>query len=147
MKNNFAKVVAEAFLHTLFTIIKFVVSTPYKLWAKSAESLVEQKNQNALDLRAITGFWPFITYLKRLIFDFLFDASIFLVYPFGLVAALIETVRSGQFEAFIVIVLVCYVVPVGIAIVRDLCVVALLPIRKLMDWFAKPAQWLEIKKD
>lgn len=147
MKNNFAKVVAEAFLHTLFTIIKFVFSTPYKLWAKSAESLVEQKNQNALDLRAITGFWPFITYLKRLIFDFGFDAAIFLVYPFGLVAALIETVRSGQFEAFIVIVLACYFVPVGIAIVRDLCVVSLLPIRKLMDWFAKPAQWLEIKKD
>lgn len=152
MENKLVKTLLGALLHTLVTIGKFFL-TPFNLWLKAAERLVEQKENGSIDLRQIKGFWPMLSYLKRFFLDFLLDALSLLAYPLGVLWAFIgffiDVVNLSfvlALSGFIATVITVYFLPLLFSLYRDLCVLCLLPIRKFLDWAKKPAQYLEINQ-
>jgi hypothetical protein len=152
----------KALVHSLLSILSFIFVTPLKLWIKAAERLSAQKEAGSLNLTNIHSEWPMLTYIKRFTLDFYFDAAAFLAYPLGILWAIwcgIDSAMyashlnemgadSSVFAAFItsllVTLIVQYFTPVLCYIAHDLCVVILLPIRKLIDWFKKPAQHMDL---
>lgn len=152
MDNKFVKLLVDASLHTLLVIVKLLL-IPYNLWIKSMERLVAQKESGMLDLSKITGLWPLFSYLKRLCLEFFLDAISFLAYPVGLIYAFycfFSTV-GDSFELasveFIGVVIGTYMYPMLMSLLRDSIQFCLLPIAKLIDWFKKPAQYLEIDQN
>lgn len=159
MENKCLKTLLDAFLHSLLTLLKFIFLTPLKLWFKSAERLAEQKEQGSLDLSNINGLWPFMSYLKRLLIDFLFDAMSLLMYPLGIIFSIygfIDSIITGiqyttfgdglvdGMSTFIATLVAFYFAPIVWAIYKDLFVLVLLPFRKFIDWCKKPAQYLQL---
>lgn len=149
---NILKLAVDATLHVVYAIVKLLV-LPINLWAKAIARLAEQKNKGLLDVNTIRGLWPFFSYIKRLLVEFLFDAVSFLSYPLGIIGALIAlftyiTIYGEQLWIALVltwwILLGVYLVPVAMAICRDTFQLLLLPVNKLLDWFRKPAQHVDI---
>ena len=156
--NNFAKQLVDALLHVLITIGR-VFALPLSLWIKSTSKLVAQKQEAALDMNKIDSPWPFFSWVKRWIIDFSFDALAFVSYPIGVIIAFItffttvtEVVNDERYwyfglatGSFVVCIVCAYFAPLFISYLHDCTVLALLPIKKLIDWFKKPAQYLELK--
>ena len=158
--NNFAKQLVDALLHVLITIGR-VFALPLSLWIKSTSKLVAQKQEAALDMNKIDSPWPFFSWVKRWIIDFFFDALAFISYPLGVITAFIaffsELTFYNEFTdkrewyfglatvSFIISIVSTYFTPLFISYLHDCTVLALLPIKKLIDWFKKPAQYLELK--
>ena len=85
---NLLKLTVDATLHVVYALVKLIV-LPINLWAKAVARLAEQKNKGLLDVNNIRGIWPFFSYIKRLLVEFLFDAISFLSYPVGIVSAIV----------------------------------------------------------
>lgn len=150
--NNFAKQLVDALLHVLITIGRVFV-LPLSLWIKSTSKLVAQKQEAALDMNKIDSPWPFFSWVKRWIIDFFFDALAFVSYPLGVIIALITFISTLIYAeefglatgSFIISIVSTYFAPLFISYLHDCTVMALLPIKKIIDWFKKPAQYLELK--
>jgi hypothetical protein len=103
--------------------------------------------------------------------DFIFDAIAFLAFPLGIIYAFYngfdswgtaadvnkanaeaikegwvakESVLGAFAEAWFATIVITYFTPVFCFIFHDLFVIVLLPIRKLIDWFKKPAQHMDL---
>jgi hypothetical protein len=129
-----------------FVLMEFlkILLIPYKLYCKSIERLIETKERSTLSIDKSSSNWPFLSFLKRLLLEFLLDAITLLVYPLGVivfVAALIQD--SSSLEA-LGSLLVVYILPVTLSIWRDLFQIFILPFRKYIDWAKKPAQHLNL---
>lgn len=150
--NNFTQQLVDALLHVLITIGR-VLLLPLNLWVKSTSTLVGQKQRDFFDMNTIDTPWPYLTWAKRWIIDFSFDAAVLLIYPIGIIVSIwgfIEFFKLGfgaAMEEFVISLIVFYFMPLVIACVRDCVVFSLLPLNKIIDWFKKPAQWLEIKEN
>ena len=154
LPENFVKNLIDALLHVLCSILKLLL-LPFNLWVKAIARLAEQREAGFLNLSNITGIWPFFSFCKRLFIDFIFDAIAFLAYPVGGLMAIYNMIegftKTNQFytagdvfEEFIVTLILIYIYPIFMAIAHDLLVFILLPIRKLIDYWRKPAQQLDI---
>lgn len=138
--------ISNAFIHALLSILKLVFLTPYNIWMKSASSLEKQMKEKSLDLKNISGIWSILSFIKRVLLDFIFDAAVLLVFPVGIVLAFVDLFNVG-FEPFLIgLILTYFVCPWIISLMHDLTKIAIMPVRKLIDWFAKPAQYLEINE-
>ena len=150
--NNFGKQLVDALLHVLITIGRVFV-LPLSLWIKSTSKLVAQKQEAALDMNKIDSPWPFFSWVKRWIIDFFFDALAFVSYPLGVITAfitfIITLIYAEDFDlatgSFIISIVSTYFAPLFISYLHDCTVMLLLPIKKIIDWFKKPAQYLELK--
>ena len=149
---NLLKLTVDATLHVVYAIVKLIV-LPINLWAKAVARLAEQKNKGLLDVNNIRGIWPFFSYIKRLLVEFLFDAISFLSYPVGIVSAIVAlfiyiVIHGEQLWIAIIftgwIILIVYVIPVAMALCRDTFQLLLLPINKIINWFRKPPQQIDI---
>ena len=149
---NLLKLTVDATLHVVYAIVKLIV-LPINLWAKAVARLAEQKNKGLLDVNNIRGIWPFFSYIKRLLVEFLFDAISFLSYPVGIVSAIVAlfiyiVIHGEQLWIAIIftgwIILIVYVIPVAMALCRDTFQLLLLPINKIINWFRKPLQQIDI---
>ena len=154
LPENFVKTLIDALLHVLYAIVKLLL-LPFSLWVKAITRLADQKERGFLNLANITSLWPFFSFCKRLLIDFIFDAVSFLAYPLGALFAFImmivgftelnEFYTVGDvFTEFVVTLISVYVYPIFMALAHDGLELSLLPIRKLIDWFRKPAQQLDI---
>ena len=142
--------------HAFYTIIYFLFVIPFDLWRKAIIRLAKQKRDRSLRIMGIKTEWPFLSFIKRFIFEFLFDFLIFLSYFVGLIIAIISYIKwlsdlhhiHPNFFEYILVLLgflvPIYYFPVTISIIRDLFQILLLPIRKLISWFHKPAQYLDL---
>ena len=149
---NLLKLTVDATLHVVYAIVKLIV-LPINLWAKAVARLAEQKNKGLLDVNNIRGIWPFFSYIKRLLVEFLFDAISFLSYPVGIVSAIVAlfiyiVIHGEQLWIAIIftgwIILIVYVIPVAMALCRDTFHLLLLPVNKIINWFRKPPQQIDI---
>lgn len=149
---NLLKLTVDATLHVVYAIVKLIV-LPINLWAKAVARLAEQKNKGLLDVNNIRGIWPFFSYIKRLLVEFLFDAISFLSYPVGIVSAIVAlfiyiVIHGEQLWIAIIftgwIILIVYVIPVAMALCRDTFQLLLLPVNKIINWFRKPPQQIDI---
>ena len=149
---NLLKLTVDATLHVVYAIVKLIV-LPINLWAKAVARLAEQKNKGLLDVNNIRGIWPFFSYIKRLLVEFLFDAISFLSYPVGIFSAIVAlfiyiVIHGEQLWIAIIftgwIILIVYVIPVAMALCRDTFQLLLLPVNKIINWFRKPPQQIDI---
>jgi hypothetical protein len=158
LPQNFLQQLMGAAMQVLLALLKIVL-LPFNLWLKAISNLAEQREKGLLDLNKITGLWPFFTFCKRLTLDFLLDAIAFLSYPIGVLAAFVTFIATLVFGeefdldevlfiaavgAFIATLLISYLVPVFTIFINNCIQFMLLPFRKLIDWFQKPAQQLDI---
>lgn len=144
MNNELVNKLVKALVHSLLSILSFIFVTPLKLWFKAAERLNAQKEDGSLDIANIKSEWPLVSYIKRFTLDFYFDATAFLLYPIGVIAALVILCAGGGFAGFIGALVGFYFSTIGCYIIHDLFVLMLLPIRKFIDWAKKPAQHMDL---
>jgi hypothetical protein len=171
MNKELVNKMVQALVHCLVSIVSFIFLTPLKLWLKAAERLTAQKEAGLLDMAKVQGEWPLLSYLKRFTLDFWFDAIAFLAFPVGILFAFYngfdawgtaadvneanaEAIKEGWIakesvlgafaESWIATIVASYFCPVFCFIFHDLFVIVLLPIRKLIDWFKKPAQHMDL---
>lgn len=149
---NIVKIFVDATLHVIYAVVKLLV-LPINLWAKAAARLAEQKNQGLLDINTIRGIWPFFSYIRVLLVEFMFDAVAFLAYPLGILFAfgalftyiiIFDEQVWIALGVFVWIILGVYVTPIAMALCRDTFQLLLLPVHKILDWFRKPAQYVDI---
>lgn len=144
MENKYVKLILDAAIHTLLTVVKLIFLTPLNLWLKTVERLANQKELGLLNLSNISGLWPFFSYIKRILTEFMFDAICFLSYPIGFLLGIIDMFRVDFSIGIGELLFVYFMMPIIMNLLRDGLQLALLPIRKLIDWFRKPAQYLEV---
>ena len=154
LPENFVQSLLNALIHVGNAIVKLLL-LPFNLWVKAIVRLADQKERGLLNISSINGLWPFFSFCKRLLIDFIFDAVAFLAYPVGVVVAIIVMIigftetnmfytAGDVFLEFIISLIVIYIYPIFMALAHDFLVLMLLPIRKLIDYWRKPAQQLDI---
>lgn len=154
LPENFVQSLLNALIHVGNAIVKLLL-LPFNLWVKAIVRLADQKERGLLNISSINGLWPFFSFCKRLLVDFVFDATAFLAYPVGLLFALYGMIDGftclsewytvgDVLVEFILALVGVYMVPIFVAIAHDSLELLLLPIRKSIDFFRKPAQQLDI---
>lgn len=160
MIQDFFNNVAKHALLQILNVVLYILRLPFDLWIKAITRLAQQNNNEFMKLSSITGPWPFFSFIKRLCFEFIFDAVAVLSYPLGALLAiyyffdnLITPIANGFFSidligvvflSFIGELIFIYTIPIYMAGIHDLLQFIMLPIRKLISWFRKPAQQLDI---
>lgn len=137
--------ILPALIHVGYSILYLVVILPFDMWVKAIERLAAQKENGALRLSKIGGPWPYLSFLKNLLFEFLFDFGILICWAVGLVDAIMDLIDGIPAKFFLIELVTVYYTPIWITLIRDLCQFALLPIRKLLSWLRKPAQYMDLK--
>lgn len=156
-KSEFGKQLLDAVIHLLYRFAYFLFILPFGLWKKAVIRMSEQKQNSALDVTAIKTEYPFLSWLKRFVFDFLIDGLTVIAWLLFVIVFFVENGRSLKYMGFFDVVLSLYVIywsPVLLAIMRDMLTIFLIyPIRWLISFFRRPAKTYDlthvgtIKKD
>lgn len=134
-----------AVLHVLYQLfVYFLFIVPFDLWKKAVLRLADQKEKDTLSIKNITSLWPFFSFLKAFLLEFLFDGLILLSYLIGVLLAVAILINGGDLSMIIAQIILGYYLPVIFTIYRDLFQLCLLPIRKFIDWAKKPAQYMDL---
>lgn len=114
----------------------------------------EQRKKKSLDVKSINTDYPFLSWLKRFLFEFLFDGIIVVCWIIGVIFALIGFFNDlgdyylsfGKvFMTFIGMLYISYIVPIIITILRDLttlCVI--MPVRWWISFLRRPAKTYDL---
>jgi hypothetical protein len=132
-----------ALIHSGYSIIYFLFIIPFDLWVKALERLAAQRANGSLEIGTINSPWPFITFMKNLLLEFLFDFFTLLSYVIGVFVAFYTLFDEG-FGEFIGALVATYYTPVFYAIARDFFQLFILQFRKLLSWLRKPAQYYDL---
>ena len=146
-ENDLKDSTLKALIHVLYSIVYLLFIVPFDLWSKATTRLADQYSSGALKISNITGLWPFLSFIKTIMFEFIFDAAAFMCYIMGPIFAIIVlfVVPDYQFQSFLITLIAFYYAPISYMLTRDLLTLfVLLPIRKWVSWFKKPAQQLDI---
>lgn len=161
---EFGKQIVDALLHFLYRIVYFLFILPYGLWKNAVMRMSKQRQNNSLDVTHIKTDYPFLSWFKRFLFEFLFDGLILISWLISFIMFIVFLVKMGDafrylgfWNSFFMIILALYTAycgPVIITIMRDLttlCVV--MPIRWIISFWRRPAKTYDlthigsIKKD
>lgn len=140
----------DALLHFLYRIIYFLFVLPFDLWKKAVIRMSEQRKQKSLDVTTINTDYPFLSWLKRFLFEFLFDGIIVISWIVGVIIALVGFFKGIgddylSIGTLIVSLYSAYVIPILVTIVRDLttiCVV--MPMRWWISFLRRPAKTYDL---
>ena len=142
IKKNFV----PALLHVLYNLfVYYLFVLPLHLWMNGVNRLADQKESGTLSLTKSNSPWPFLSFMKAFLLEFLFDAMIMLSYVIGPLAAIFMLVSGAGFGGFIMVLVSAYYFPVMFTILRDLFALMILPFRKFISWVKKPAQYMDLK--
>lgn len=92
-KGEFLQQLIDALIHLIYRFVYFLFVLPYGLWRKAVVRMNEQKKTGALNVTDINSEFPFLSWLKRFIFDLLIDDItviawlVFLIYFFAVYAS------------------------------------------------------------
>lgn len=137
---------STAMLHTLLTIAKLLFLTPYNIWMESAAKLENQSKDGSLNLKNVSGFWGILSFIKRILFDFSFNAAILLSFPIGVILFFVLIFKAGFVIALTTLLVTYFVVPALTLLTQDLIRLALIPLYKYVSWGTKPAQYLDVNE-
>lgn len=141
IKENFL----PALLHVLYNLfVYYLFVMPLHLWMNGVNRLAAQKEGGALTLTKIQSSWPFLSFMKAFLLEFLFDAFIMLSYIVGPLIAIYAVISDGEMDGFPQIIIMSYYAPLYITIFRDVFALAVLPFKKFISWVKKPAQHMDL---
>ncbi len=143
-KESFRKLFTDGLVYSLLTIVRYIFVLPWDLWKRAVINMGEQRHKKALNIDGITGFWPFLTFLKRFFIDFLLDACSVLSWIITPIIGVTMAIVIGDFFIFVVSIFSAYYMPVEFAITKDILQLLLIPFRKFLSWGSRPAQYLEM---
>lgn len=150
--SNFSENLKDAFVHGLKTLIYLLFVIPFEMYVKVVNRLAEQRRNKFLSISAINSSYPVLTFVLRVTTQFAFDFFTLIAYPVGVIAAAYVAYKgyghaADKFVTFILDLIATYYLPLLIQVHRDVIQFMLLPLRKLMSWLKKPAQYVYIKKE
>ena len=138
--------IVSALIHFSFNFfIYFIYIVPFDLWKKATVRLANQRESGGLKISKIISLWPFLSFLKAFILDFLLDGVIFISYILAPIIGIYSWIESGDFTAFMGVIAGGYFTPVGLSLVRDILQLLTLPFKKFLSWAAKPAQYMDLE--
>jgi len=146
------KDIGTVFKFVLYNLIIYILKLPYALFKKSITRLGLLSKKGLLNITGSGSKWPFLSWLKTYLLDFMFDAIIFLAYVVGypliVLGAIYSTFEGVDLQdaagALVVSAIGLYFSPIGISIQRDILQLLILPFRKFIDWANKPAQHMDM---
>ena len=143
---DFNKHFVTALVHFAYNFfVYFLFLTPFNLWAKATVRLAKQKEEGGLSISKITGLWPFLSFLKRFMLDFLIDGFIFITYILAPIIFIFVVIKGAPFvESFLAIIIGGYYAPIWLSLWRDLIQLSVLPFKKFLSWVSKPAQYMDL---
>lgn len=154
-QDQFGKQIVDALLHFLYRIVYFLFILPYGLWKNAVIRMSKQRQNNALDVTTIKTDYPFFSWFKRFLFEFLFDGLILISWVIGFISFIVFMVKMGSafsylgFWRSLWLILVslysAYCGPLLVTIIRDLttiCVV--MPMRWVLSFWRRPAKTYDL---
>lgn len=150
-ESGLGQTIMKAFFY-FANLLAFLFTCPWAFWLKATRRL--SKLHEAHSISAFIGNespWPFFSFIKKILYDCVFDGVIFIGYFVGVLYSIVNMViyfEGGFWNgilAFFATLLVTYFAPLWISCVRDVfTVVIVLPFRKVVSWLYKPAQHLDL---
>ena len=138
--------IVSALIHFLYNFfIYFIFIVPFDLWKKATIRLAVQKEKGSLDISKINSLWPFLSFLKAFVFDFLIDGFIFILYILGLIIGIVNWMKTGEFMSFVQVMVGAYFSPIVLSLLRDFLQLLILPFQKFLSWASKPAQYMDLE--
>jgi len=131
------------FLYNFFIYYTFIL--PFDLWKKATIRLAEQKEKGSINISKISGPWPFLSFLKIFILEFLIDGIIFILYILAPIIGIVAWIQSGEILSFFLSIIGIYFTPFYLSLTRDLLQLLILPFRKFLSWASKPAQYMDLE--
>lgn len=142
----------DALLHFLYRIVYFLFILPFGLWKNAVVRMSNARKSGSLDVTGIKTDYPFLSWLKRFLFEFLFDAIIVVIWIVGVIVSFygffdhLGHVKFGTaFGELLVSLYGFYVAPIAVTIIRDLttiCVV--MPMRWMISFLRRPAKTYDL---
>ena len=144
--NKLKENILPALLHVLYNLfVYYLFVLPFHLWVNAVNRLAEQKDSGSLSLVNIKSAWPFLSFMKVFLLEFLFDGMIMLCYVIGPLVGLFILFAGGDVVGFLMALVGCYYYVVTITIIRDVFTLLILPFRKFLSWARKPAQYMDLE--
>lgn len=143
---NLVSVIGSALAY-FFTMLAFIlILCPFSFWKGAAMRLQTQCKNKSLKTFVHTSRWPFLSFLKKIFFEFLIDGMIFINYFVGVIVAFVALFSDDYtpFSSFLTILAITYYSSVFLSLLRDLFVLLLLPFQKFLSWASKPAQQIDV---
>lgn len=145
-EKKFTDQIVSALLHFLYNFfVYFIFIVPFDLWKKATIRLANQKEKGGLNISKITSLWPFLSFLKAFILDFLIDGLTFFLYVLGLILGIAAWIISGEISSFFAVIVGVYFSPIVLSLLRDLIQLLVLPFKKFLSWASKPAQYMDLE--
>lgn len=141
--DDLGRKIVQALIQFFYMLVFILFLCPFNFWKKSVLRLDEARNNGAWDFAESGSRWPYLSFLKAVLLNFLFDGLIFISYFLGVIIAFVMLFQAG-FGAFIGTLIATYYSPMIISPSRDLFVIIIMPFQKFLSWCARPAQYLEI---
>lgn len=146
MEKSFKNQILNALIHFLYNFfIYFIFIVPFDLWKKATIRLANQKESGRLSISKITSLWPFLSFIKAFILEFLIDGIIFILYVIGPIIGIVSWIQTGEFSSFLGVIVGIYFSPIGLSLLRDLIQLMILPFKKFLSWASKPAQYMDLE--
>ena len=147
-KGEFAQQLIDALIHLVYRFVYFLFVLPYGLWRKAVVRMSEQKKNGALNVTEIQSEFPFLSWLKRFVFDFLIDGLTVIAWLLFLIIFFVENGKGLKYMGFFEVLMslyVIYITPTILAIFRDALVIFfIMPIRWLISLFRRPAKTYDL---
>ncbi|MCB0461940.1 MAG: hypothetical protein R2816_12385 [Flavobacteriaceae bacterium] len=104
----------------LLKVLELIIVKPFTLpWQIYKSALVNLSNSNSNDSeeKVLSPEFPLFTWFIRM-----FDALIAIIYPIGVILALIAGLNeyTGSFASFLVTLAMTYFAPLGVGLIREL---------------------------
>lgn len=135
---------ALAYFFSMLAFILFVC--PFSFWKGAVYRLQRECRNKSLKTFVHTSRWPFLSFLKKIFFEFLIDGMIFISYFLGVIIAIIALFAAdgARFLTFLIVLVATYYSPLIFSWCRDIMVLCLLPFQKFLSWVSKPAQQIDV---
>lgn len=149
--NDFGKKIVDALIYFFQMLCFILFACPFAFWSGAAKRLAKEREEGSLFKFNEVSPWPFFTFCKKIFFEYFIDGTIFISYFVGTLIAFycfFDIVGDGfkpAITSFFVTLLFTYYFPMALSWLRDLVYISiLLPIRKLLNWLSKPAQYFDL---
>lgn len=141
--SDFGTAIGSAFSYFFSMLVYMLFLYPYAIWKGATYRLYKECSNKSLKRFAHESRWPFFSFCKKIFFGFFIDGMIFIAYFVGPLVGLI-TMFSDSFGAGLALIVGAYYSVIFFSILRDICVIGLLPFQKFLSWASKPAQQIDV---
>lgn len=150
-QESFGQLIVNGLVQFFYMVAYILFLCPFGFWKNACIKLNEARKNKSWDLGNSKSRWPYLSFLKAILFNFIFDGLIFISYFVGVISAIVALIEGAGFGGFFMALVGAYYTPMIISPIRDFVYILILPFVKFIKWCSRPPQYLEIdmntKKD